>query len=71
MSNHGYISCLGPVVDIQLLSAVYREDRITHSGVRETLLYLDAIGQKAITYTLKLIYSIVYVRVGHLVISTY
>ena len=51
MSNHGYtISCLGPVVDIQLLSAVYGEDRRAHSRVRDTLPYLVLIGQKAVNY---------------------
>ena len=39
MSNHGYIaSCLGPVVDIQLVADVYREDRFIHSRLREGVL---------------------------------
>ena len=42
MSNHGYIvSCLGPVVDIQLVADVYREDRFIHSRLREGILKKD------------------------------
>jgi len=51
MSNHGYVtSCLGPVVDIQLSSAVYREDRRVYSGVRDALSCSASTGQKATEY---------------------
>jgi F-type H+-transporting ATPase subunit beta len=51
MSNHGYVtSCLGPVVDIQLSSAVYRENRRVYSGVRDALSCSDSTGQKATEY---------------------
>ena len=48
MSNHGYIiSCLGPVVDVQLIADVYRVDRRAHSRVRDGLALSEIIGQKA------------------------
>ena len=47
MSNHGYIaSCLGPVVDVQLISDVYRENKTVYSRVREGLVYSEILGQK-------------------------
>ena len=48
MSNHGYVaSCLGPVVDIQLVADVYREDRFVHSRFREGVLMIeDILGQE-------------------------
>ncbi len=49
MSNHGYIaSCLGPVVDIQLVADVYRENRFIHSRLREGILRTEITGQKAV-----------------------
>ena len=44
------ISCLGPAEDIQLLLAVYGEDRRAHSRVQDTLQYLVLMGQKAVKY---------------------
>ena len=61
MSNHGYIaSCLGPVVDIQLVADVYREDRFIHSRLREGILETDTIGQKAIYVGRETFYPTVY-----------
>jgi hypothetical protein len=52
MSNHGYVtSCLGPVVDIQLSSDVYREHRAVYSTVRDALNdQTGHPGQKATVY---------------------
>lgn len=61
MSNHGYIaSCLGPVVDIQLVADVYREDRFIHSRLREGVLMIEDIGQKAIYVGRDIFYPTVY-----------
>ena len=61
MSNHGYAaSCLGPVVDIQLLSDVYREDRSVHSRVRERVFYSEITGQKATYVGRDILYPTVY-----------
>ena len=61
MSNHGYIaSCLGPVVDIQLVADVYREDRFIHSRLREGVLIIEDIGQKAIYVARDIFYPTVY-----------
>ena len=61
MSNHGYIvSCLGPVVDIQLVADVYREDRFIHSRLREGILKIETTGQKAIYVARQILYPTVY-----------
>jgi hypothetical protein len=61
MSNHGYIvSCLGPVVDIQLAADVYREDRSIHSRLREGVLETETTGQKTTYIARQIFYPTVY-----------
>ena len=61
MSNHGYTAyCLGPVVDIQLVADVYREDRFIHSRLRVGILIMETIGQKAIYVARDIFYPTVY-----------
>ena len=61
MSNHGYTaSCLGPVVAIQLLSDVYREDRSVYSRVRERVSQSETIGQKTTYVGRDILYPTVY-----------
>ncbi len=61
MSNHGYTaSCLGPVVDIQLLSDVYREDRSAYSRIRERVAESETTGQKATYVGRDIFYPTVY-----------
>ena len=61
MSNHGYvISCLGPVLDVQLVLDVYRMDRSFYRRVRDGLAMFETSGQKAIHVGRDLFYPTVY-----------
>jgi hypothetical protein len=61
MSNHGYVtSCLGPVVDIQLSSDVYREDRSVYSRIRDAIAGSETAGQKTIYIGRDIFYPTVY-----------
>jgi F-type H+-transporting ATPase subunit beta len=61
MSNHGYVtSCLGPVVDVQLASDVYREDRAVYSRVREGLACSETPGQESSYIGRDIFYPTVY-----------
>jgi hypothetical protein len=61
MSNHSYAtSCLGPVVDIQLSSDVYREDRSVYSRIREGISHSGRTEQKATYIGRDILYPTVY-----------
>ena len=53
-------SCLGPVVDVQLVSDVYRTDRLVYRRVRDGLALSEIIGHKAFYIGRDLFYPTVY-----------
>merc|ERR1712039_1047755 len=61
MSNHGYVtSCLGPVVDVQLASDVYRIDRSVYKRVRDGLALSETAGHETSYIGRDLFYPTVY-----------